>query len=66
VAGSDANGRWSGVIDMKGVVPISAALRPDRKVITWASWRGTRFAGSGALDQTVTALFDPAVPPAWW
>src|SRR6185436_11976659 len=62
VAGSDANGRWSGVIDMKGVVPISAALRPDRKVITWASWRGTRFAGSGALDQTVTALFDPARP----
>jgi galactose oxidase len=62
VAGSNANGRWSQVFDMKGVVPISAALRPDRKVITWASWKGLRFGGSGALNQTVTAVFDPANP----
>jgi galactose oxidase len=62
VAGSNANGRWSAVFDMKGVVPISAALRPDGKVITWASWKGLRFGGSGSLDQTVTALFDPANP----
>jgi galactose oxidase len=62
VAQSDANGRWSAVVDMKGVVPISAALRPDRKVMTWASWKGLRFGGTGSLDQTVTALFDPANP----
>jgi galactose oxidase len=62
VSQSDANGRWSPVIDMKGVVPISAALRPDGKVLTWASWKGLRFGGSGSLDQTVTALFDPANP----
>jgi galactose oxidase len=62
VAQSDANGRWSQVFDMKGVVPISATLRPDRKVLTWASWKGLRFGGTGSLDQTVTAVFDPADP----
>jgi len=62
VAQSDANGRWSQVWGMNGVVPISAALLPNRKVLTFASWKGLRFGGSGSLDQTVTALFDPANP----
>jgi galactose oxidase len=55
-APSDTNGRWSGVTTLP-LVPISAALLPSTKVIVWASWKGTRFAGTGSLDQTVTATF---------
>jgi galactose oxidase len=56
LAQSDANGRWSGVIGLPAV-PISAALLPNFKVITWASWKALRFGGSGSLDQTVTVTF---------
>jgi galactose oxidase len=59
---SDANGRWSPVFPMSGVVPISGAALADRKVLLWASWTGTHFAGTGALPQTVTVLFDPDQP----
>jgi galactose oxidase len=60
VAQSDANGRWSGVINTGGVVGISGSVLKNGKVELFASWKGTSFAGSGALDQTVTVLFDPA------
>src|SRR5262249_3559262 len=50
VAQSDSNGRWSGVINTSGVVPVSGAVLPNRKVLLWASWTGTAFAGTGALD----------------
>ncbi len=63
LAQSDTNGRWTQVFTLP-LVPISAALLPNKKVITWASWKGTRFGGSGSLDQTVTALVDPANPSA--
>jgi galactose oxidase len=59
---SDANGRWSGVISMAGVVPVSGAVLPNGKVLLWASWTGTHFAGTGALEQTITLLVDPANP----
>jgi galactose oxidase len=59
VPGSDSNGRWSGVIGTSNVIAASAAVLPNRKVLLFASWKGTSFAGSGSLDQTVTALFDP-------
>ena len=64
VAASDSNGRWSGVINTANVIPISAAVLPNRKVLIFASWKGTSFAGSGSLDQTVTVLFDPATNTA--
>jgi galactose oxidase len=62
VAQSDANGRWSQVFNMSGVVPISGTVLPSRKVLLWASWTGTHFAGTGKLNQTVTLLVDPAQP----
>jgi galactose oxidase len=55
-APSDTNGRWSGVITLPAV-PVSAAVLPNLKVITWASWKALRFGGSGSLDQTVTVTF---------
>jgi galactose oxidase len=62
VAQSDTNGRWSSVIPMAGIVPVSGAVLPNGKVLLWASWTGTHFAGTGALEQTVTLLVDPAHP----
>jgi galactose oxidase len=59
---SDANGRWSPVINTSGVVPITGAVLPSRKVLLWASWTGTHFDGTGALEQTVTLLVDPNRP----
>jgi galactose oxidase len=58
---SDANGRWSQVYTLP-LVPAAAALLPNKKVVTWSSWKPYRFAGSGSLDQTVTALVDPSNP----
>jgi galactose oxidase len=62
VAQSDSNGRWSPVYPMAGVVPVSGAVLPSGKVLLWASWSGTHFAGTGALEQTVTLLVDPNQP----
>jgi galactose oxidase len=53
---SDTNGHWSPVIGLPAV-PISAAMLPNKRVITWASWKALRFAGTGSLDQTVTVNF---------
>jgi galactose oxidase len=62
VAQSDGNGRWSPAYSMAGVVPVSGAVLPNGKVLLWASWTGTHFAGTGALEQTVTLLVDPDHP----
>jgi galactose oxidase len=58
---SDTNGRWSGVSTLP-LVPAAAALLPNRKVLTWSSWKPYRFGGSGSLDQTMVAVVDPANP----
>ena len=60
VGQSDGNGRWTTPINTAGVVGISGYVLPNRKVLLFASWKGTSFAGSGSLDQTVTVLFDPS------
>jgi galactose oxidase len=62
-AQSDANGRWSAVATLP-LVPAAAALLPNRKVLTWSSWKAFRFGGSGSLDQTMVAVVDPANPGA--
>jgi galactose oxidase len=62
-AQSDTNGRWTAPITLP-LVPISAAMLPNNKIIVWASWKSTRFGGSGSLDQTVTALFPYNNPAA--
>jgi galactose oxidase len=59
---SDTTGRWSPVYPVPST-PVSAALLPNGKVLTFASWRADRFGGSsGTLDQTHTVLLDPASP----
>jgi galactose oxidase len=63
LAQSDANGRWSGVTTLP-LVPAAVALLPNKKVLAWSSWKPFRFGGSGALDQTMTAVVDPANPGA--
>jgi galactose oxidase len=60
VAQSDTTGRWSQVFGIPGMVPISAANLRNGKVLLWASWQGLYFGGTGAVEQTVTAVFDPA------
>jgi hypothetical protein len=64
VAQSNTVGRWSQLYGIPGMVPISGANLENGKVLLWASWQGTYFGGTGALEQTVTALFDPANPTA--
>jgi len=60
-AASDTSGRWSVVFTLPSI-PAAGALLPSGKVITWSSWQPTYFSGTGALDRTFTALFDPASP----
>jgi hypothetical protein len=64
VSQSNTKGRWSPVYTIPGMVPISGANLSNGKLLLWASWQGLYFAGPGALEQTVTALFDPANPTA--
>ncbi len=58
VAQSDANGRWS-ALKVAPLVPAAAATLANGKVLFWSSWKAYRFSGSGALDQTVTAVYTP-------
>jgi hypothetical protein len=56
-------GAWSGVISLP-VIPIAAALLPNRKVLTWSSYDLYTFGDVGdgypAINQTYTSLFDPS------
>jgi galactose oxidase len=52
-------GRWSSVIDFPSI-PVGAAVLPNVKVVTWASWDRQDFnSGTGQREKTYTALFDP-------
>jgi hypothetical protein len=59
IVSSEPKGKWSDVFEFPSV-PISAALMPNGKVVTFSSW--DRFAFSGDIAQrnrTFTATFDP-------
>jgi galactose oxidase len=59
VASSKPKGAWSDVLEFP-IVPISAALMPNGKVVTWSSWDRFAFSGDPALrNRTMTATFDP-------
>lgn len=64
VAPSATAGRWSAPVPLgtttTPVAPAAAALRPDGKVVAWASWGGMVMGTSTDVDRTVTVLFDPA------
>jgi galactose oxidase len=52
-------GQWSAIIAMPSI-PVAAAVLPNGKVLTWASWDRYWFGGTPQPNQTYTALFDPA------
>jgi galactose oxidase len=52
-----SQGQWSSKIPFPSV-PVAAALLPNGKVLTWASWDRLTFGGANT-DKTYTALFDP-------
>jgi galactose oxidase len=52
-------GQWSAPIAFPSV-PVAAAILPNGKLMTWASWdRFSAYDGSGERWKTYTALFDP-------
>jgi galactose oxidase len=60
VTSSEPKGKWSDVLEFP-IVPISAALMPNGKVVTWSSWDRFDFSGDPAKRyQTMTATFDPS------
>ena len=63
VAENTGSGSWTAPATVP-LIPAAGALLPNRKVLVWSSWKPYRFAGSGSLDQTIMALFDPANPGA--
>jgi galactose oxidase len=58
-APSDTAGRWSPVYPMPSI-PVSAAVLPNGKVLTFAST--LPYASGNGLEQTHTILLDPAGP----
>jgi galactose oxidase len=58
VTSSEPKGVWGNVLEFP-IVPISAALMPNGKVVTWSSWDRFAFSGDLALrNRTMTATFD--------
>ena len=58
LASSEPKGQWGDVLKFP-IVPISAALMPNGKVVTWSSWDRFDFSGNLALrNRTMTATFD--------
>lgn len=56
---SEPKGKWGAVLEFP-IVPISAALMPNGKVVTWSSWDRYAFSGDTAQrNKTFTATFDP-------
>jgi hypothetical protein len=51
-------GQWSTLIDLPSI-PVAAAMLPNGKILTWASWEPDDFGGSGDLPQTYTNMIDP-------
>jgi galactose oxidase len=51
-------GQWSAVIGLPSI-PVAAAMLPNGKILTWASWEPDNFGGSGDLPRTFTNMFDP-------
>ena len=59
VVSSEPKGKWGAVLEFP-IVPISAALMPNGKVVTWSSWDRFAFSGDTAQrNKTFTATFDP-------
>jgi galactose oxidase len=59
LASSEPKGVWSDVLEFP-IVPISAALMPNGKVVTWSSWDRFDFSGDPAKrNRTITVTFDP-------
>jgi galactose oxidase len=60
ITSSEPKGKWGDVLEFP-IVPISAALMPNGKVVTWSSWDRYAFSGDLALrNRTMTATFDPS------
>jgi galactose oxidase len=59
IVSSEPKGKWGAVLEFP-IVPISAALMPNGKVVTWSSWDRYAFSGDTAQrNKTFTATFDP-------
>jgi galactose oxidase len=59
VTSSEPKGVWSDVLEFP-IVPISGALMPNGKVVTWSSWDRFDFSGDPAKrNRTITVTFDP-------
>jgi galactose oxidase len=59
IVSSEPKGKWSAVLEFP-IVPISAALMPNGKVVTFSSWDRFAFSGDTAQrNRTFTATFDP-------
>ena len=59
IVSSEPKGKWGAVLEFP-IVPISAALMPNSKVVTWSSWDRFAFSGDTAQrNKTFTATFDP-------
>lgn len=56
----NAKGKWGSVINFPSI-PVAAAVLPNGKVVTWASWDRVDYASSsGEREKTYTTIFNPA------
>ncbi len=53
------DGQWSPIYDTQSIA-VAAAMMPNGKVMTWASWTPTDWVRTNGLNQTYTTIVDPA------
>jgi galactose oxidase len=60
IVSSEPKGKWSTILEFP-IVPISAAVMPNGKVVSFSSWDRFAFSGDTAKrNRTFTATFDPS------